>query len=372
MEEVVMPAAASVGLSPVRADGLARAGEITEQIFRRLRDDDVVIADLTGANANVMYELGLRHTKNKLTVQIGEFGRLPFDVNTIRTIQFSRSPVGLINARDELVQVLATGLAGEFDPVTATRLWNEADDPEIALSDSSDADHPLKLGDPSGEDGARGFLDIMVEAEERQDEMVDALKAVGAHIVALGDLANLSSTEMDRSDAAGQGMRGRLQVATRYASGLDRIASALEDDVERYVGALGSVSAGWLEIIKSLEEDPSQLDEQEVLDAVLNIRGLANVTRSSLGTLSGMVEAIDGTAKLSRVLRPPSNRLTAAFNEFVQATSIIDDWDRRLQSLGVPSPPEDMDLVEGDSGRSEEMVGEETVNSDEDAGALPG
>src|SRR4051794_24071560 len=127
MEEVIQPACARVGLTPVRADGLARAGEITEQIFHRLREDDVVIADLTGANANVMYELGLRHTRDKLTVQIGEFGRLPFDVNVIRTIQFSRSPVGLINARDELIQVLEAGLAGEFDPVTATRVWAGAD-----------------------------------------------------------------------------------------------------------------------------------------------------------------------------------------------------------------------------------------------------
>jgi hypothetical protein len=58
-----------------------------------------------------------------LTVQIGEFGRLPFDVNVIRTVQFSRSESGLIRARDELIQILSAGLAGEYDSVTATRIW---------------------------------------------------------------------------------------------------------------------------------------------------------------------------------------------------------------------------------------------------------
>jgi hypothetical protein len=365
MEEVVVPASTSVGLSPVRADGLARAGEITEQIFKRLRDDDVVIADLTGANANVMYELGLRHTKDKLTVQIGEFGRLPFDVNMIRTIQFSRSPVGLINARDELIQVLAAGLAGEFDPVTATRVWNEGDSTLLVPTES--ADDLVELRRASDDDGERGFLDIMVEAEARQDEMVEALEAVGSHIVALGDLATASAAEMDRSNAAGQGMRGRLQVATRYAGGLDQIASALEKDVERYVGALGSVSAGWLEIIKSLENDPSQLDEPEVASAALNLRGLANITRTSLGTLSGMVEAINENAKLSRVLREPSSRLTSAFDEFVQATSIIDDWDRRLQSLGVPSPGEDHEFASDDSSLSSEGVADDRAIAADDS-----
>jgi hypothetical protein len=365
MEEVVAPASTSVGLSPVRADGLARAGEITEQIFKRLRDDDVVIADLTGANANVMYELGLRHTKDKLTVQIGEFGRLPFDVNMIRTIRFSRSPVGLINARDELIQVLAAGLAGEFDPVTATRVWNEGDSTVLVPAESPD--ELVELQRASDDDGERGFLDIMVEAEARQDEMVEALEAVGSHIVALGDLATASAAEMDRSNAAGQGMRGRLQVATRYASGLDQIASALEGDVERYVGAIGSVSAGWLEIIKSLENDPSQLDEPEAASAALNLRGLANITRTSLGSLSGMVEAINENAKLSRVLRGPSSRLTSAFDEFVQATSTIDDWDRRLQSLGVPSPPEDLELASDDSNFSSEEVDDDRAIAGDDS-----
>ncbi len=128
MAELIGPACNRFGLQPVRADSLSRAGEITEQIFRRLRDDDVVIADLTAGNPNVMYELGLRHTRPKLTVQIGEYGQLPFDVTTIRTIQFSRSEDGLIRARDELIEVLEAGLREDYDPVTATRIWNGEDE----------------------------------------------------------------------------------------------------------------------------------------------------------------------------------------------------------------------------------------------------
>jgi hypothetical protein len=180
MEEVIAPACAHHGLEPVRADNLARAGEITEQIFRRLREDDVVIADLTGANANVMYELGLRHTRDKLTVQIGEYGRLPFDINTIRTIQFSRSAMGLINARDELIEVLAAGLAGDYDQVTATRIWTELG---LGAEDNATAGEAAPTEETAADeatDGAdeRGFLDIMADSEEQQEELVPALSAV--------------------------------------------------------------------------------------------------------------------------------------------------------------------------------------------------
>jgi hypothetical protein len=72
-ESVIEPACATVGLKPVRADKLIQPGEITEQVCLLLRDADVVIADVSGGNPNVMYELGLRHTRDKVTIQIGEY-----------------------------------------------------------------------------------------------------------------------------------------------------------------------------------------------------------------------------------------------------------------------------------------------------------
>ena len=109
LEEVILPACSAFGVEATRADGIAKPGEIPEQIFRHLRDAPVVIADLTGANPNVMYELGLRHTTGKLTVQIGERGRRPFDVAAIRTIMFKHSAAGLVEARKALSKSLAVG-----------------------------------------------------------------------------------------------------------------------------------------------------------------------------------------------------------------------------------------------------------------------
>lgn len=122
-EDVIVPACTAFGLEAVRADMISEAGEIPEQIFRQLRDCPVVIADLTGANPNVMYELGLRHTTGRVTVQIGERGRLPFDVAAIRTIMFKRTEAGLVQARKDLAKSLAANLDTGGNPVTATRIW---------------------------------------------------------------------------------------------------------------------------------------------------------------------------------------------------------------------------------------------------------
>jgi hypothetical protein len=89
---------------PVRADQIAKPGQITTQIIERLLNDDLVIADLTGHNPNVYYELSLRHAITKPVVQLvfGEMRQLPFDVHASRTIPFSFDVREVERARNEL------------------------------------------------------------------------------------------------------------------------------------------------------------------------------------------------------------------------------------------------------------------------------
>lgn len=73
-----------------RADELSRPGDITEQIAGRLLQDDLVIADLSGHNPNVFYELAVRHAIEKPIIHIIEKSQhIPFDVSGFRTIKYS-------------------------------------------------------------------------------------------------------------------------------------------------------------------------------------------------------------------------------------------------------------------------------------------
>lgn len=342
IEQIIEPACKTVGLEPVRADGISKAGEINDQIFRRLRDDDVVIADLTNANANVMYELGLRHTKDRITLQIGEYGRLPFDINQIRTVQFSGSDVGRSDASKELAESLGAALGGEFDPVSATRVWFE----EAPTATPATIDVPAQLEDD------RGFLDVLADAEEQIQLLPVALNAIQAHVEKLGDLAVSSTSAMESSDQAGRGMKGRVQVAARYASGIDAITPELKQDIERYESVLSDVSAGNLALIGQLEEDPERLEDPNSLEFAYSVRATAAVTRDSMASLSELVASINDNARMSRVLRTPSADLAAALNRFIATTEVIDEWDRRLQALGVSMPPKGWswdESAEGDS-----------------------
>ncbi|MFO0835866.1 MAG: nucleoside 2-deoxyribosyltransferase [Phycisphaerales bacterium] len=74
-----------------RADEIAEPGRITDQIIRCIRDADVVIADLTGSNPNVMYELGYAHALNKPSIILNQTVKdSPFDVKDMRQIVYDR------------------------------------------------------------------------------------------------------------------------------------------------------------------------------------------------------------------------------------------------------------------------------------------
>lgn len=91
LECIVTPAVKACGYKqPVRADKIAQSGLITIQIMQHLVRDDLVVADLTGPNANVYYELAVRHAARKPFVQLIKTGeRIPFDLKDLRTIEVS-------------------------------------------------------------------------------------------------------------------------------------------------------------------------------------------------------------------------------------------------------------------------------------------
>lgn len=89
LDEIIKPATQKCGYQAVRADKIEKPGQITLDIIWQVAHSPLVIADLTGKNANVFYELALRHTLRKPVITIMAEGQLPpFDTYDTRTIFF--------------------------------------------------------------------------------------------------------------------------------------------------------------------------------------------------------------------------------------------------------------------------------------------
>ncbi|MDQ3920701.1 MAG: DUF4071 domain-containing protein, partial [Acidobacteriota bacterium] len=60
-KNLIAPAISDAGMEPLRADEEMTGGVIHKPMFERLILCEYAVADLTTANANVFYELGIRH-----------------------------------------------------------------------------------------------------------------------------------------------------------------------------------------------------------------------------------------------------------------------------------------------------------------------
>ena len=96
----------------LRSDEIHVPGSITKEIVTSLHTADLVIADLTGHNPNVFYELGVVHSAGRPTIMITQqIQELPFDINTYRVHPYTASDDGLSKLRDYLYQTILDVLA---------------------------------------------------------------------------------------------------------------------------------------------------------------------------------------------------------------------------------------------------------------------
>lgn len=125
---VIVPAVRDAGLNPYRADLAVTPGAITPKMLSELLNARIVIADLTGRNPNVFYELGIMHSFARPLISIADSSRsLPFDAKDERIIELGEYPpegLGYVQgqkASSYLRESLRIVLAANYKPPSPLR-----------------------------------------------------------------------------------------------------------------------------------------------------------------------------------------------------------------------------------------------------------
>ena len=102
-DDHIRPVVESKGLSCVRADEIVSTGVITRDIWEKINRARFLIADLTGKNPNVFYELGIAHTLGKEVILITQIMEdVPFDLKPLRCIVYEYTPRGMKEMENKL------------------------------------------------------------------------------------------------------------------------------------------------------------------------------------------------------------------------------------------------------------------------------
>ena len=110
--EAIKEAMQSAGLSEAsKANDLSKFNTraAMEEILKGIAEANVVVADMTGANENVFYEVGIAHTvKENVVLITQDTSKLPFDSQHIPHIPYDSSEEGLLKLTEQLSQVISS------------------------------------------------------------------------------------------------------------------------------------------------------------------------------------------------------------------------------------------------------------------------
>ena len=118
-QQIIAPAVTAAGLEPIRADEEQVGGTIHKPMYERLMLCEFAVADVTGANPNVYYELGIRHAvrPRSTVILFAEGTSLPFDIALLRGIPYRLDASGkLVNPEGDIRNIVQRLRAANEDP----------------------------------------------------------------------------------------------------------------------------------------------------------------------------------------------------------------------------------------------------------------
>lgn len=94
---IIKPVCEKCEFEVTRIDYETTPDSITQGILDSLKNYDLVIADLTGHNPNVFFEMGYRTSTGKPIIHLKQKGeKIPFDVSTIRTFEYDLTDLDIV------------------------------------------------------------------------------------------------------------------------------------------------------------------------------------------------------------------------------------------------------------------------------------
>ena len=105
--EIIKEAGVGENFQVLRADEMVAPGRITTQIMDAIARAGLIVADITGQNPNVLFEIGMAQSLGKELILLSqERERIPFDIADLRVIFYDNSVAGAKKLRFELVSAM--------------------------------------------------------------------------------------------------------------------------------------------------------------------------------------------------------------------------------------------------------------------------
>ncbi|MCG3211170.1 MAG: hypothetical protein FOGNACKC_04808 [Anaerolineae bacterium] len=264
--DLIRPALETAGFESFRADEESVSGDILTDMFQELLLADLVIADLSIDNANVFYELGVRHAIRKRGVVHIQSGRsyMPFDIFNVRTIPYHVDKNGrpdtdhLEKDRQAITKITRETWASDADRVHSP-IFNLLDG--LPEPDRSALRTPL----------ATGFWREYNEWRERVT-IAQRQKRIGDVLLLTEEIGNPLIKEEAISEA-GRALRGmgRFELALQqYRHGLtiNPRNNSFRREEAFHLNRLGRTDEAIVKLERLLQDNPNDIEAASYLGRI--------------------------------------------------------------------------------------------------------
>jgi hypothetical protein len=302
-----------------RADDIKSQRNILGDILEGIVQSDLVIADLTGANPNVYYELGIAHSLNKKAILLTqEIDELPFDLRSYRVVGYGTHFAKMNQAKKELSELALEAFNGSLlfgNPVKdfgSTALFAHE---TVAVCP----------GELPGSGEELGLLDYRVMLEEGFEELGGMVGEVGDKLRC--EVAPEITKSADKLTSGNLTTKQQLDLMKELASYLQAYGIFLKPKNERFrlllkdiESALENMLSGRLE----LKNRDAEQELQRFLDTLSNLEDSASDGREGIVSL---IESMGALPKIEKNFDRAKTAMAAELKTFVdnidQTISVI-------------------------------------------------
>ena len=314
----ICPALEESGFDVTRADDIESGGNILQYIIDQIATSDLVIAELTGNNPNVLYELGIAHALGKPVIHLTQtVEEVPFDLSSYRMLAYDRDFSRIEAAKERLsnhARAVSEGHLQFGNPVTD--FYRRSVVPYEAQEDSGNEPDSIEQQRTVGIEGGsrartggavdqdeRGFLDHLVDVNEGYTvagqvaaRVAHSLQSLTYNIEeASNDISRISSNPNATAPAAAVAVCRRL--AGRFAS--------FNQDVNQANIAFAEVLANTedsLELLFAAQAAQPEGLTTETLERIDELRALGATISEARGAVLSFADVMDGLPRIERRL----------------------------------------------------------------------
>lgn len=325
-DQLIKPALENAGYEVGRADDVLDQQNVLRDIVRGIAQADLVVAELTTRNPNVMYELGLCHGLGIPAILIAQStDEIPFDLRTYRTqiydTNFSEVHK-LTNALKDIAIEHRSGRVSFGSPVT-----DFMPDSDIASRQREKLAQPEAPQEGAPQPEIAGFIDHIVAAQESQDSFVASMDRVNVETEAIGEKIQQLGDQIEAlGESPGPGAaRDAQRIALQAAHAMDEYSTVLEEELPKVEESTEQFTGGGLGYLTWLSSEDEQQREQ-LLEQRDTLTELLGTTTESLESVRTYRQSIDSLRGISAPLTRASRRVSSAVKRIEGALEKVQSY----------------------------------------------